>query len=602
MLTINCYTKEHMNNQNKQNLFALRHSAEHILTQAMHELYGADKVIMAMGPATDTGFYFDFDSNNDFKLTENMFPEIESKMIEIVKRALPITKKSISQAEARKLFANNPYKIEWLDKIKNKNEEITIYRTGDQFIDLCAGPHVDNTKEVRIFKLLSIAGAYWHGDEKNKMLTRIYGTAFKTPKELKQFLWAQEEAKKRDHRKLGRELDLYVIHDDIGKGLPLLTPKGTIIRNEIIKYERKLEKQAGFQEVWTPHIAKNDLYKRTGHWEHYRDVMYAPFGIDDETYVLKPMNCPHHYMIYSSKIRSYKDLPFRLCEPGTCYRYEKTGELGGLTRVRALTIDDAHILMTEDQIDQEFETCIKMVKDIFHAFGLTDYRVRLSLNDPSDNIKYIDDDGTWKRAGEKLKEIIKNSNLDYEIGTGEASFYGPKLDFMVKDALGRDWQMSTLQLDLFMSKRLNLVYTDKEGKKQHPVILHRGLTGSLERTMGLLIEHYAGAFPLWLSPLQLQLVTISEKEVEYADSVLTQLKQAGLRVELDDSNKSLGKKLALARGNKTPYLGIIGAKEVETKTITLKKRPTRHGEEGEQLTLNLNEVIAKLKQEIDAKS
>jgi len=591
-----------MNNQNKQNLFALRHSAEHILTQAMHELYGADKVIMAMGPATDTGFYFDFDSNNDFKLTENMFPEIESKMIEIVKRALPITKKSISQAEARKLFANNPYKIEWLDKIKNKNEEITIYRTGDQFIDLCAGPHVDNTKEVRIFKLLSIAGAYWHGDEKNKMLTRIYGTAFKTPKELKQFLWAQEEAKKRDHRKLGRELDLYVIHDDIGKGLPLLTPKGTIIRNEIIKYERKLEKQAGFQEVWTPHIAKNDLYKRTGHWEHYRDVMYAPFGIDDETYVLKPMNCPHHYMIYSSKIRSYKDLPFRLCEPGTCYRYEKTGELGGLTRVRALTIDDAHILMTEDQIDQEFETCIKMVKDIFHAFGLTDYRVRLSLNDPSDNIKYIDDDGTWKRAGEKLKEIIKNSNLDYEIGTGEASFYGPKLDFMVKDALGRDWQMSTLQLDLFMSKRLNLVYTDKEGKKQHPVILHRGLTGSLERTMGLLIEHYAGAFPLWLSPLQLQLVTISEKEVEYADSVLTQLKQAGLRVELDDSNKSLGKKLALARGNKTPYLGIIGAKEVETKTITLKKRPTRHGEEGEQLTLNLNEVIAKLKQEIDAKS
>ncbi len=586
-----------MNKQNNnQELLALRHSAEHILTQAMHELYGADKVVMAMGPATDEGFYFDFDSGEDFKLTEDMFEEIENKMKEIVSRALPITKSEVSQSEARELFAGNPYKMEWLDEIKDKGEGITVYRTGDQFVDLCAGPHLDNTKEVKVFKLLSIAGAYWHGDENNKMLTRIYGTAFKTPKELKQYLWQQEEAKKRDHRKLGKELDLYVIHDDIGKGLPLLTPKGATIRNQIINYERELEQAAGFQEVWTPHIAKSELYKKTGHWEHYQDVMYAPFGIDDETYVLKPMNCPHHYMIYSSQIRSYKDLPFRLCEVGTCYRYEKTGELGGLTRVRALSIDDSHILMTEDQIDQEFKTCIKMVKDMYHAFGLTDYHVRLSLNDPSDNLKYIDDDGTWARAGEKLEDILKQSGLEYEIGKGEASFYGPKLDFMVKDALGREWQMSTLQLDLFMAKRLDLTYTDDQGKKQHPVILHRGLTGSLERTIGLLIEHYAGAFPLWLAPVQLQLVTISETEVEHAQSVLTSLKNEGLRVELDDSDKSLGKKLALIQKAKVPYIGIIGGKEATDNTITLKDRS------GEQLTLSESELLAKFKEELEAKS
>lgn len=563
--------------------------------QAMLELYGPDKITMAMGPSTDDGFYFDFDTPEGFKVSEDMFPKIEKQMAKIIRESLPITKEELSLKEGRALFADNPYKREWLDQIKEKNESVTVYRTGDNFADLCRGPHVANTGEIKAFKLLSVAGAYWHGDEKNKMLTRIYGTAFPSQEELDQYLWQLEEAKKRDHRKLGRELDLFVIHEDIGKGLPLLTPKGTVIRNQIIAYERELELAANFQEVWTPHIAKNDLYKRTGHWDHYQEVMYAPFGIDDETYVLKPMNCPHHYMIYSSQKRSYRELPFRLSEAGTCYRYEKTGELGGLTRVRALSIDDSHILMTEDQIDQEFATCIDMVKSMYQAFGLTDYRVRLSLNDPSDNLKYIDDDGTWSRAGKKLEEILKNSGLEYEVGSGEASFYGPKLDFMVKDSLGRDWQMSTLQLDLFMAKRLELTYTDAKGQEQYPVILHRGLTGSLERTIGLLIEHYAGAFPLWLSPVQLQLVTISEKEKEYAAQLMQELKSAGIRVELDDSDKSLGKKLALAREGKHPYLGIIGAKEIENKTLTLKNRV------GEQLTLTLDEAIAKFKQEIHSR-
>lgn len=580
---------------NKPDLSALRHSAEHVLMQAMLELYGPDKITMAMGPSTDDGFYFDFDTPEGFKVSEDMFPKIEKQMAKIIRESLPITKEELSLKEGRALFADNPYKREWLDQIKEKNESVTVYRTGDNFADLCRGPHVANTGEIKAFKLLSVAGAYWHGDEKNKMLTRIYGTAFPSQEELDQYLWQLEEAKKRDHRKLGRELDLFVIHEDIGKGLPLLTPKGTVIRNQIIAYERELELAANFQEVWTPHIAKNDLYKRTGHWDHYQEVMYAPFGIDDETYVLKPMNCPHHYMIYSSQKRSYRELPFRLSEAGTCYRYEKTGELGGLTRVRALSIDDSHILMTEDQIDQEFATCIDMVKSMYQAFGLTDYRVRLSLNDPSDNLKYIDDDGTWSRAGKKLEEILKNSGLEYEVGSGEASFYGPKLDFMVKDSLGRDWQMSTLQLDLFMAKRLELTYTDAKGQEQYPVILHRGLTGSLERTIGLLIEHYAGAFPLWLSPVQLQLVTISEKEKEYAAQLMQELKSAGIRVELDDSDKSLGKKLALAREGKHPYLGIIGAKEIENKTLTLKNRV------GEQLTLTLDEAIAKFKQEIHSR-
>jgi threonyl-tRNA synthetase len=558
--------------QPSDSLHQIRHTAEHVLTQAMYKLYGDKNITMAMGPATDDGFYFDFDSPKDFSISEDNFKEIEKEMQKIINRNLPVTRQEISITEAKKLFKNNPYKQEWLEEIKSKKEPISVYWTADEFVDLCAGPHAKSTGEIKAFKLLSIAGAYWHGDEKNKMLTRIYGTAFESKAELTDHLHRLEEAKKRDHRKLGPALELFIISDDIGKGLPLLTPKGTIIRNQIIALERELESKAGFEEVWTPHIAKNNLYKRTGHWDHYQDVMYAPFGIDEETYVLKPMNCPHHYMIYESKPRSYRDLPIRLCEPGTCYRYEKSGELGGLTRVRALTIDDSHILMTENQVDAEFGVCINMVKKMFEAFGINDYYVRLSLNDPNDQVKYIADPKTWKKAGEKLEAIVKENKLEYVLGTGEASFYGPKIDFIVKDAIGREWQMSTLQLDLFMAKKLGLTYTDFDGQEKNPVILHRGLTGSLERTMGLLIEHFAGAFPLWLSPIQTVIIPIGENHVVAAKLINERLKEAGIRSELWDQAESMQKRIRNAEKQKVPYMLIIGDKEAESDSVAVRVR------------------------------
>lgn len=578
--------------KNKDRLQALRHSCEHVLTQAMLKLYPG--LLMAMGPAIDEGFYFDFEYGG--KISEEDFPKIEAEMQKIIDKNLPFKKEEITAKEARKLFANNPYKQEWLDEIQAKGKKPTVYWTGKDFVDLCAGPHVTTTGEIKAFKLLSVAGAYWRGSEKNKMLTRIYGTAFATQKELDNYLNQLEEAKMRDHRKLGPKLNLFVIHDDIGKGLPLLTPKGTVIRNQILTYEKELEKEYGFEEVWTPHIAKSDLYKRTGHWQHYRDIMYAPFGIDDETYVLKPMNCPHHYMIYASLLRSYKDLPVRLSEPGTCYRYEKSGELGGLIRVRALTIDDSHILMREDQIDTEFNLCIEMVQKMFKAFGLKDYYVRLSLADPMDAVKYIADEATWKKAGIRLEKIIKDNKLKYEKVKGEASFYGPKIDFMVKDAIGREWQMSTLQLDLFMAKRLGLVYTDKNGQKQHPAILHRGLTGSLERTIGILIEHFAGAFPVWLTPVQVKVLPITERNITYGTEVLKKLRTEGLRVELDDRNETLQAKIRDAQLEKVSYMLIVGDREEKEGAVSKRERSGK--DYGPQ---KLEKFISDIKEEIEKK-
>jgi threonyl-tRNA synthetase len=577
----------------ERELLALRHTTEHVLHTAMQNLYPGLK--KAMGPATDDGFYFDFDLNQ--KISEADFPVIEKEMKRLIEADLPLTQQFVDNNEAKRIFAKNPYKLDWIENISTRNEKISIFRMGQADLDLCSGPHVKSTGEIKAFKLLSVAGAYWHGDEKNKMLTRIYGTCFPTPKELDQYLEFLEEAKLRDHRVLGPQLDLFVISNDIGRGLPLLTPKGTVIRNEILQFERELEKKNGFLEVWTPHIAKNDLYKRTGHWQHYQEVMYAPFGIDDETYVLKPMNCPHHYMIYESRPRSYRDLPIRLTEPGTCYRYEKSGELGGLTRVRALTIDDSHILMRENQIHEEFDRCINMVKEMFNAFGLLDYYVRLSLNDPKDSVKYIADPQTWKKAGELLEQIIVDNQLKYQKGEGEASFYGPKIDFMVKDAIGREWQMSTLQLDLFMAKKLKLVYIDESGQKQNPVILHRGLTGSLERTIGILIEHYKGAFPLWLAPVQAAVIPIAERHMEAARKACTALADANIRTSLDDRSESMQAKIRDATLQKIPYMGIIGDREAANGGLSIRTR------KGKDLgVIAVSEFLSLLKNEIRAKS
>jgi threonyl-tRNA synthetase len=584
------------------NLTIIRNTTEHVLTMAMEILYGQKKVIKAMGPAIEDGFYFDFDSPKSFKLSKDNFKEIEKQIQKLVNLNLPVTIELVSEKKAREIFKDNKYKQFWIDEIIKKSKTVRIVTIGKQgtnyyFPDVCKDEHLTSTGEIKAFKLLSVAGAYWRGSEKNKMLTRIYGTAFETQKELRQFLANQAEAKKRDHRKLGPQLDLFVISEDIGKGLPLLTPKGTTIKNQIKAYEKELETIYGFEEVSCPHIAKNDLYKRTGHWQHYQDVMYAPFGIDDETYVLKPMNCPHHYMIYESKPRSYKDLPIRLSEAGTCYRYEKSGELGGLTRVRSLTIDDAHILMRPNQIETEFTSCISMVKSMFKAFGLTDYWVRLSLADPDDNAKYIADANTWKKAGQQLEKIIKQNKLKYQAVKGEASFYGPKIDFMVKDAIGREWQMSTLQLDLFMGQRLGLVYTDEDGSKQHPAILHRGLTGSLERTIGILIEHFAGAFPVWLSPVQVVILPISVKQDKYAKAVFDNLKQEGIRVELDNRSESLGSRIRDAETQKTPYTLIAGDKEVKVNKVSVRQR--KNGDLG---VMSQSKFIEKIKSEIEDKA
>lgn len=556
----------------QEQLDHLRHSCAHLLAAAVVELW--PKAKRTIGPAIENGFYYDFDFGN-VKVSESDFPKIEKKMHELVKNWKGFERKEVSKKEALVAYKDNPYKQELIEEFSKEGQKLTFYQSGS-YSDLCRGGHVDNPQDLEYFKLLSIAGAYWRGSEKNKMLTRIYATCYPTKKELDDYLKQLEEAKKRDHRVLGPQLDLFVIHEDIGKGLPMLTPKGTIVRNAILDLERKLERDMGFSEVWTPAIAKSAIYKRTGHWDHYRDVMYAPFGIDNETYVLKPMNCPHHYMIYSSRPRSWRDLPIRLSEPGTCYRYEKSGELGGLTRVRALTIDDSHILMREDQIHEEFDRCITMVKSMFSAFQLKDFFVRLSLNDPSDAVKYIADAATWKKAGETLETIVKDNKLDYEVGKGEASFYGPKLDFMVRDAIGRLWQMSTLQLDLFMAKRLGLTYTDKNGKDANPVILHRGLTGSIERTLGILIEHFAGAFPLWLAPVQVVLIPISEHHQKAAQMVRDALFEKGIRVEVNDKNEPMGAKIREATLQKVPYMGIIGDKEMEGKTISIR---TRTGED-----------------------
>lgn len=569
----------------------MRHSSAHLLAHAVKLLYPG--ALNAIGPAIEHGFYQDFDMGK-WKISDEDLPKIEAKMREILPTWQKFAFNEVTLAEAKRLFKENKYKVEMATEFAKEGKKLMTNDPGD-FLDLCKMGHVENpSKELTHFKLLSVAGAYWRGSEKNKMLTRIYGTCWPTKKELDAYLLQQEEAKKRDHRVLGPQLDLFVIHEDIGRGLPMLTPKGTVIRNAILEYERKLEREMGFTEVWTPSIAKSEIYKRTGHWEHYRDVMYAPFGIDDEVYVLKPMNCPHHYMIYASRPRSYRDLPMRLSEPGTCYRYEKSGELGGLTRVRALTIDDSHILMREDQIHGEFDRCISMVRKMFEAFHLKDYYVRLSLNDPSDAVKYIADAATWKKAGVMLETIVKDNTLRYVVGKGEASFYGPKIDFMVKDTIGREWQMSTLQLDLFMAKRLELVYIDSDGKEKHPVILHRGLTGSIERTLGILIEHYAGAFPLWLSPVQVTIIPIAERHTDAAKKAENYLRAQGLRVETDEKNDTMQAKIRNLTLQKVPYLGIIGDREADSGDISVR---TRAGKDLK--AMSLEKLALRLKEEIE---
>ncbi|MBU1200754.1 threonine--tRNA ligase [Patescibacteria group bacterium] len=575
-------------------LKSLRHTAEHVLMQAMDELFPG-KIIKAMGPATDHGFYFDFETTNDFKISELDFEAIEKKMQTIIDQNIPLTKKKITPQQAKKIFKQNPYKLEWIKEAEDRGDPLTVYYTGT-FVDLCSGPHVKSTGEIKAFKLLSVAGAYWRGSEKNKMLTRIYGTAFENQKELTTYIHNLEEAKKRDHRKLGKSLDLFSFSDLVGSGLPLYSPKGALLRRLVNQHVEEVQSSQEYLQVWTPQIAKAELFKTSGHYDKYKgDMFRVVSNYSDEEFFLKPMNCPQHTQIYASQPRSYKDLPLRYTDFAMLYRDEKPGELSGLARVRSFSQDDCHVFCRLDQVDQEVDTMLTMTKEIMATYGFK-YRYRLSTRDKSQPEKYIGDPKTWDKVEKWAEKIMKRNHIDYYDSPGEAAFYAPKMDLMATDALGREWQLSTVQIDLFAPERFKLTYTDSDGQEKRPVMLHRAIIGSPERFLMILIEHFAGAFPIWLSPVQVAILPISEKFITQAEKIYKKLTDQGIRVELDTSNESLGKKIRNAETQKTPYMLILGQKEIDQDLVSIRQRGQK---DLGQMTLAL--FSAKIQQEITDK-
>lgn len=584
-------------NNSNENLHNLRHSAEHVLTQAMQRLY-PNKFLMAMGPATDDGFYFDFEPIGDFKVSENDFETIEAEMTKIVKENLPIIRQEISLDDAKKMFADNPYKMEWLNSIQDRGEVITIYKTGDEFIDLCAGPHVRYTSKIKAFKLLSIAGAYWHGDEKNKMLTRIYGTAFESKEELQKHLDNIEEAKKRDHRKLGKDLEIYFYDDEVGQGLPLWLPNGGIIIEELEKLAKETENKDGYLRVKTPHITKESLFLKSGHLPYYAESMYPPMEIDGEKYYLKPMNCPFHHKIYANKPHSYRDLPIKLAEYGTCYRYEKSGELLGLMRVRSMQMNDAHIYCTEAQFEKTFMDVIKMYLYYFQVFGIEKYIMRLSTHSKEGlGKKYIDNEALWLKTEDMVRNCLKNGNINYVEVADEAAFYGPKIDVQIYSVIGKEFTLATNQVDFAVPSRFSLEYTDEKGNKQVPLCIHRAPLSTHERMIGFLLEHFAGAFPTWLSPTQVKIIPITDGQLEYAQKIEQILRDNDIRVELDSKSETMQNKIRTAAGEKIPYMIIVGGREAESNTISVRQR------DGQTLDINSLEVfIDQIKDQISKKT
>ena len=559
--------------ESKQKMLKLRHTTEHVLHTAMQKLYPELK--KAMGPATDEGFYFDFDYSQ--KVAEEDFPAIEKEMSRIIKSGSLMKKVEISVDEARKIFAGNQYKLEWLDDIQVRGEKVSTYQMtlpSGKIIDedLCSGPHLDSVSEIKAFKLLSVAGAYWHGDEKNKMLTRIYGTAFESQEELDKYLEMQEEAKKRDHRKLGKSMDLFSFSDLVGSGLPLYSPRGAFIRRKLTEYVESVQSAQEYFQVWTPQIAKADLFKTSGHYDKYKgDMFRVVSNYSDEEMFLKPMNCPQHTQIYAAQPRSYRDLPLRLTDFAMLYRDEKPGELSGLGRVRSFSQDDCHIFCREDQVDHEIDTALQMTKEIMKTFGFK-YKYRLSTRDMEHLEKYLGDPAIWEKTEKWAETIMERNNIEYVQSPGDAAFYAPKMDLVATDALGREWQLSTLQIDYVMPERFNLTYTDQMGQEKHPVMLHRAILGSAERLMMILIEHYGGNFPVWLSPTQVTILPVSEKTIEYSEKILRELKEKGIRVELNSDADSLGKKIRNAEASKMPYMLIIGEKEAESNQVSVRAR------------------------------
>lgn len=574
-----------------EQLKKIRHTTSHVMAMAVQKLF--PKAQVTIGPWTETGFYYDFDVAEPF--TEADLKAIKKEMVKIINKKLPVIREEISREEAKQRIESiqEPYKLEILDSI---HEPITVYHLGDQWWDLCAGPHLESTADInpKAIALESVAGAYWRGDANKAQLQRIYGTAWETPEQLAEYQRRKEEALKRDHRKLGKELGLFIFADPVGPGLPLWTPKGTIIRTILEDFLKQEQIKRGYLPVVTPHIARVDLFKQSGHWQKYQEDMFPMMAESPEEaaqemgFVLKPMNCPFHIQIYKSELRSYRDLPLRLAEFGTVYRYEQSGELGGLTRVRGFTVDDSHLFVTPDQLDEEFLSVVDLILTVFKSLQLKNFKARLSFRDPESD-KYIGSDEAWEKAQGAIRRAVQELEMDYFEAPGEAAFYGPKLDFIFQDALEREWQLGTVQVDYNLPERFDLEYIAADGSRQRPVMIHRAPFGSLERLIGILIEEYAGDFPLWLAPIQVRLLAVSDEFLPFAQSIVQQMQSLGLRAEVDTSGDRLGKMIRNAEKQKIPVMAVIGAKEVEANALNIRTRAS--GELGE---IPVTEVLEKL--------
>jgi threonyl-tRNA synthetase len=580
-----------------ESLKKIRHTTSHVMAMAVQKLF--PKAQVTIGPWIDNGFYYDFDVPDAF--TEQDLKAIKKEMIKIINQKLPVIREEVSRSDAEQRIKalGEPYKLEILADIKT--EPITLYHLGDRWWDLCAGPHVENTGDLdpKSIELESVAGAYWRGDEKNAQLQRIYGTAWENPAQLAEYKRRKEEALKRDHRKLGKELGLFIFSDSVGAGFPLWTPKGTVLRSTLEDFLKKEQVKRGYLQVVTPHVAKVDLFKISGHWQKYQEDMFPMMADDDaartaeQGFVMKPMNCPFHIQIYKDELRSYRELPMRLAEFGTVYRYEQSGELGGLTRVRGFTVDDSHLFVTPEQLDQEFLSVVDLILTVFKALNLKNFRARLSFRDPEGD-KSIGSDESWDKAQDAIRRAVVTLGMDHFEGIGEAAFYGPKLDFIFQDVLGREWQLGTVQVDYVLPERFGLEYVAEDGTRQRPIMIHRAPFGSLERLIGILIEEYAGDFPIWMAPVQIRLVPVAPDFVDYARQVTEQLQMAGIRAELDSSNDRLGKMIRNVEKAKIPVVGVVGANEMESGTMSVRTRA-----DGELGAMPVTEVIDRLLQAIN---
>jgi threonyl-tRNA synthetase len=574
-----------------EQLKKIRHTTSHVMAMAVQKLFPGTQV--TIGPWIESGFYYDFDSPTPF--TEQDLKAIKKEMVKIIKRKLPVVREEVSRAEAQKRIEalQEPYKLEILAGLE---DPITLYHLGEEWWDLCAGPHVESTAELnpKAIELESVAGAYWRGDETKAQLQRIYGTAWETPEQLAEYKRRKEEALRRDHRKLGKELGLFIFSDLVGPGLPLWTPKGTVLRSQLEDFLKQEQLKRGYLPVVTPHIARVDLFKTSGHWQKYQADMFPLMSEtegdreSEQGFVMKPMNCPFHIQIYKSELRSYRDLPMRLAEFGTVYRYEQSGELGGLTRVRGFTVDDSHLFVTPDQLDDEFLKVVDLILSVFAKLQLQNFKARLSFRDPASD-KYIGSDAAWEKAESAIRRAVETLGMEHFEGIGEAAFYGPKLDFIFRDVLDREWQLGTVQVDYNLPERFELEFMGEDGSRQRPIMIHRAPFGSLERLIGILIEQYAGVFPLWLAPEQVRLLTVSDDHMPFAQKVAADLQATGVRVTVDQSGDRLGKKIRNAEKAKIPVMSVIGDKEVEANSLNIRTRAS-----GELGAIPLDEVKQKL--------